>query len=396
MMSKIKRDAFFVLKNRLEEPRRFIQVVTGPRQIGKTTTVLQVAEELPLRCHYVSADSVPDSSELWIEQVWETVRLMNSQSQTSVVLVFDEIQKIRGWSEVVKKCWDQDTREGREIRVVLLGSSRLLIQHGLTESLAGRFELIRMDHWSFEEMERAFGWTPEQYVWFGGYPGSASLIGEENRWSGYIRNSLIDTSLNQDIMLLTRIDKPALLRQLFELGCHYSGQILALNKLLGTMTDAGNTTTLSGYLRLLDEAGLLTGLQKISGSLVRQRASSPKFQVRNNALYAVNSGISFNSALSDSAKWGRAVESAIGVRLLSSAQTAGIEVFWWREGNQEVDFVLKKGMSVLGIEVKSGSTTRSQGIAGFKKQFPHARLIRIGSDGLSWKDFLRTDISRLI
>ena len=185
------------------------------------------------------------------------------------LLVVDEIQKIENWSEIVKQQWDKDTRENINIKVILLGSSRLLIQKGLTESLAGRFETFYLGHWSFAEMQAAFQWSIEQYVYFGGYPGSASLINDEERWKNYIKDALIETSISKDILMLTRVDKPALLKRLFELGCLFSGQILSFTKIIGQLQDAGNTTTLANYLKLLSDCGLLGGLEKYAGNVIR-------------------------------------------------------------------------------------------------------------------------------
>ena len=211
------------LKERILEKRRFIQVLSGPRQIGKTTMVLQLLKELPLPYLFVSADGVESSNRNWIEQQWEIARLKLKQSEaTEFILVIDEIQKLENWSESVKRHWDDDTRTGCQIKLILLGSSRLMLQQGLTESLAGRFEPMYMSHWSFREMKDVFGWNAQQYAWFGGYPGAAELIRNEKRWREYVLHSLIETSISKDILMLTRVDKPALMKRLFELGCSYS------------------------------------------------------------------------------------------------------------------------------------------------------------------------------
>ena len=278
------------LTQRIEEQRNFIQVIVGPRQVGKTTMIIQLLKDTTISNTFESADAVLNSSSEWILQVWETARLkMKLSQETEHLLVIDEVQKIDNWSEIIKQQWDRDTREGTNIKVILLGSSRLLIQKGLTESLAGRFETLYMGHWSYAEMEAAFGWTIEQYVYFGGYPGSTSLIKDEQRWKNYIKDALIETSISKDILMLTRVDKPALLKRLFELGALYSGQILSYTKLMGQLQDAGNTTTLSHYLNLLSDAGLLGGIEKYSGTVLKTRSSSPKFQVFNNALLSAQS-----------------------------------------------------------------------------------------------------------
>jgi len=161
-----------LLTRRIIEPRRFIQVLFGPRQVGKTTLVYQLLEKCGIPNHFASADAFDAFNVAWLEQQWETARLkMDLEKASEFLLVIDEIQKIDNWSEIVKLLWDTDARKKRALKVILLGSSRLLLQQGLTESLAGRFETTYMGHWSLSEMEQAFGWTSDQYVWFGGYPG---------------------------------------------------------------------------------------------------------------------------------------------------------------------------------------------------------------------------------
>ena len=314
---------------------------------------------------------------------------MEQQQAKEILLVIDEIQKITNWSETVKLLWDQDTRTNRMVKVILLGSSRLLLQQGLSESLAGRFETTYMGHWSYTEMHQAFGWDSNQYAWFGGYPGSAPLIIEEQRWKNYVSQSLIETSISKDILMLTRIDKPALMKRLFELGCAYSGQILSYSKMLGQLQDVGNTSTLSHYLDLLNTAGLLAGVEKFTGSLLYKRSSSPKFQVHNSALISAQSGDLFEEIRLKPAEWGRIVESAIGAHLINHAITEGFTVSYWRERNSEVDFVLEKKGKVVGIEVKSGVTRSSAGMEAFKETFKPSKFFLIGNTGMPWQEFLQ-------
>jgi len=271
-----------VLTHRIEsEPRQFIQVLYGPRQVGKTTLALQFMESTNLPVHFASADLVSTGQSGWIEAA--RIKLHQSE-QNDAVLIIDEIRKIGNWSEAVKKEWDSDTAKQKSLKVILPGSSRLLLQQGLTESLAGRFESICIGHWSYREMKEAFDYTPDQHVWFGGYPGAASLIHDKSRWRRYMTDALIETSISKDILMLTRVDKPALMKRLFEIGCSYSGRILSFTKILSQLQDAGNTKTLAHYLRLLDTARLLCGLERYSPELVRRRATIPKFQVHNTAL----------------------------------------------------------------------------------------------------------------
>ncbi len=377
-----------VLAERLAEPRRFLQVVAGPRQVGKSTLVQQVTDELSLPVRYVSADEPTLRGADWISQQWDTARI-EATGKAGAVLVLDEIQKIPAWSETVKRLWDEDTRKKRALKVVLLGSAPLLIAQGLTESLAGRFETLRLPHWSYAEMRDAFGWNIDQFLSFGGYPGAAPLIRDPARWSRYIADSLIETSIARDVLLLTRVDKPALLRRLFELSCRYSGQILSYTKMLGQLQDAGNTTTLAHYLDLLAGAGMVCGLQKYAGDAARSKGSSPKLQVFNTALMTVTAGVSPKDALSDREFRGRLVESAIGAHLANAAAAGECELYYWRDRGQEVDFVAKAGTRLTGIEVKSGRAPQVHpGTAAFAEAFKVRRSLLVGGDGISVEEFL--------
>lgn len=385
-----------LVKARIEEPRKFIQVILGPRQVGKTTMVNQLLSQLSIPNIYESADAIAATNSAWLMQVWETARLrMKASGTKEYLLVIDEIQKIDNWSEVVKQQWDKDTREGLNIKVILLGSSRLLIQKGLTESLAGRFETFYLGHWSFAEMESAFDWTIEQYVYFGGYPSSASLIGDEGRWKSYIKDSLIETSISKDILMMTRVDKPALLKRLFELGCLYSGQILSYTKITGQLQDAGNTTTLANYLRLLSDCGMLGGLEKYAGSVIRQRSSSPKFQVYNNALLTSQDEESYSTAVVNPKQWGRLVESSVGTHLLNHSISEKYNLHYWREGNNEVDFILEKGDKVIGLEVKSGASADNAGMGVFNEKFHPRKILLVGTGGIPYEEFLKINPKEL-
>lgn len=385
------------LKKRVEdEPKRFIQVIYGPRQVGKTTLVRQLLNRTKLPWHYSSADGVAASDSVWISQQWEVARLKyRRQEQRRTILVIDEVQKVENWSERVKKEWDRDRNEGVDLQVILLGSSRLLLQRGLTESLAGRYESTYMEHWAYPEMKEAFGMSPEEFVWFGGYPGAAALINDESRWKQYVRDSLIETTVSKDILMMTRVDKPALMKRLFELGCEYSGQILSFNKMLGQLHDAGNTTTLSHYLHLLDTAGLLAGLDKFSPNKIRKRASSPKFQVHNTALISAQHPETFEELQNRPAEWGRWVESAVGAHLLNSGMNSNYDIMYWHHGNDEVDFVLQYGEHIIGIEVKSGRGKQTGGMQAFSKKFNPNKVLLIGDDGLPWQEFIELNPSEL-
>ncbi len=378
------------LSKRLKEKRRFIQVLAGPRQVGKTTLVRQVMAASKMPAHYASADEpTVRGDRTWLEQQWDIARLKAGEEKTGALLILDEIQKITNWPNVVKLLWDADTHSGLPLKVVLLGSAPLLIQSGLTESLAGRFEVIAVPHWSFTEMREAFGVTLEQYIFYGAYPGAAGLIDDPERWRRYVLDSLIETTISRDILMLTRVDKPALLRRLFLLGCAYSGQILSYQKMLGQLTDAGNTTTLAHYLDLLQGAGMLSGLSKYSHGQVRQRGSSPKLQALNTALMSAQDHRSLAEARGDGDYWGRMVESAVGAHLYNSSFGTDLSVTYWRERNHEVDFVLQQGKTIVAIEVKSGGRRESfPGMEAFARQFKPKRKLLVGGQGIALEEFL--------
>lgn len=380
-----------VLTSRLREPRRFIQVVAGPRQVGKTTLVTQALARLGVPHVFASADEPTLRDAAWLAAQWVRARAEASASPVGAVLAIDEVQQAPHWSETVKRLWDEDGRSGPPLHVVLLGSSPLLVQQGLTESLAGRFEIVRAPHWSFTEMRTAFGFELEAYLAYGGYPGAAPLVGDPERWRRYLLDALIETTIARDVLLMTRVDKPALLRRTFELGCRYSGQILSYTKMLGQLQEAGNTTTLAHYLELLAGAGMLTGLSKYAGEVVRQRGSSPKLQVFNTALMTAIAGRP--DASRNATFRGRLAESAVGAHLLNAAADRDLEVFYWRERDREVDFVVEAGPDLLAIEVKSGaSRTHQPGLDAFTRSFPRARPLIVGGDGVPLETFLERPV----
>jgi predicted AAA+ superfamily ATPase len=388
-----KRPVYETLYKRLNEKRRFIQVLFGPRQTGKTTLARQLIDTVDIPSHYASADEPSLKSTSWIEQQWEVSRakVITKNGNQKALFVLDEVQKIPQWSEIVKRLWDEDSARNLPLHIILLGSSPLLVQSGLKESLAGRFEVIPVTHWSYAEMHKTFGWNAEQYIYFGGYPGAAQLISEPQRWSHYIVDSLIETTISRDILLMKRIDKPALLRRLFELGCAYSGEVLSYQKMLGQLHDAGNTTTLAHYLELLDGTGLLTGLPKYAGEIVRQRGSSPKFQVYNTALMTAPLSYSFEEARKDTEYWGRLTESAVGASLLNGLKGTEGRLFYWLYRNREVDFVIQHDKTIIAIEVKTGrKRTNLPGIQSFSNTFKVKRKLLVGTYGIPVEEFLLT------
>lgn len=378
------------LTARLQQPRRFLQVLAGPRQVGKTTLARQAMATFAGKSHYATADlpAAPDAQ--WIEQQWRLARLMAAQQPT--LLVLDEVQKVPRWSETVKMLWDEDSFKQNNLHVVLLGSAQFLMQQGLGESLAGRFELICVPHWSFAEMQAAFGWDMERFIYFGGYPGAAVLADDEFRWRSYVLDAIIEPTLSRDVLQLVRIDKPALLRRLFVLGCNYSGQILSYQKMVGQLQEAGNTTTLAHYLTLLNGAWMLAGLDKFAGDLARSRAASPKLLVLNTALLTAQHSFDFQSARQDGEQWGRLVESAIGAYLYNTLPP-NMSLSYWRERNAEVDFVIQHGTRLLAIEVKSGRNKGVlTGLDAFAKQFPNVTRLVVGTGGIPLEVFLATPV----
>lgn len=385
-----KRPVYELAAARVHEKRRFIQVLAGPRQVGKTTLARQVAEASTLRTHYASADEAIGFDRAWVGAQWEIGR-RRAVEDGEALLILDEVQKVPGWSDVVKLLWDEDTAAGVRLRVLLLGSAPLLVRRGLSESLAGRFELIGVPHWSFAEMRAAFGWGLKRFLYFGGYPGAAALAEDEERWRRYILDSLVETTISRDVLLLNPVTKPALLRQLFRLACEYSGQVLSYNKMLGQLQDAGNTTTLAHYVELLHGAGMISGLQKYSGSTVRRRGSSPKLLVQNNALMAAVLGVPRHDAWADPGIWGRLVETAVGAHLVNS----GVATFYWRESNREVDFVVEQGRTVIGLEVTSGRRKSSlPGLGAFSKAYPGTTTLLVGGQGVPLEEFLASPPDR--
>ncbi len=382
----------------LQEPRRTIQVVAGPRQVGKTTLVKQVLQQLSTPSRFFNADGVEPDDKDWIDARWEEVRaLMHFNQYQEIVLVIDEVHKINNWSEQVKREWDADTFNDVNIKVVLLGSSRLLLKKGLTESLAGRFEILSMTHWSFQEMQEAFGWDINQYVYFGGYPGSAPYVNNEARWRKYMRESIIAPAIEKDVLQTTYIYKPALMHQLFHLGCAYSGELLSYNKMLGLLQDAGNATTLVNYLEVLGESKLLTGLPKYVMDASRKYRTIPKLQVYNNALLtALTEGVSYEKVFTDPQLWGRWVESAVGCYLLDKADELDCDLFYWREDNEEVDFVLRRADKLLAIEVKSGKRQSNSGLSTFRQMYNPQHSLVVGGQALPLEDLFKGDIASLL
>jgi hypothetical protein len=382
------------VSRRLRQPPELLQIIVGPRQVGKTTAAQQIGEDWPGPVRYAAADLPLPPGPEWIETQWELAR-RDASAVDAALLILDEVQKVRGWSEVVKGNWDADRASGTKIAVLLLGSSALLLTHGANESLAGRFFLHRCGHWSFAECREAFGWDLDRWIYFGGYPGAAPFANDDTAFRSYVRDALIEPAIARDVLAMQTVAKPALLRQLFALSCMYAGQILSYNKMLGQLQDAGNTTTLAHYLRLLKTAFLASGLERFKGGRAARRASSPKLVIWNNALVTGLGSAGFRDAREDPSGWGRLVENAAGAHLLGHLQGPANDVSYWRERSHEVDYVVKTGKSVWAIEIKSGRPGRPQGLAAFTRGYPQAKPFVVGRGGMPLEEFFLTDPATL-
>lgn len=371
----------------LERRPPLLQVLVGARQVGKSTAADQVERRLGWPSHFASGDAALPHPPEWIETQWRLARAKAAATRKRVLLVLDEIQKVRGWSEVVKRLWDEELRTGGKVRALLLGSSALLVQRGLTESLAGRFFLHRCTHWSWIECRDAFGWSLDRWIYFGGYPGAAALADDEPMWKRYVADSLIETVLARDVMQMQTVAKPALLRHLLALAAHYPAQVFSYNKMLGQLLDAGNTVTLAGYLRLLETAFLASGLELYSKGQGRKRGSSPKLILWNNALVSAATHKSYEQAFADGAWWGRLVENAVGAHLLNHLQGPAWNIAYWRDAGEEVDFVVSHGAETWAVEVKSGRGDKASGLGAFQARYPAAKTWFVGESGIPLADF---------
>jgi uncharacterized protein len=387
----IRRDIVDGVVDLLKKPVPIFQVLIGPRQVGKTTAAKQIIEQLGWMSHYASADSsssLPPGPE-WIENEWRAAMLKLDKSQGPLLIVFDEIQKIPRWTDAIKKLWDEH-KSNERIKLLVLGSSAFLLKKGLTESLAGRFFLHRFPHWSFPECNQAFGWNLNQWLYFGGYPGAAQFMENETQWRQYVADSLIETVLFKDVFAMQTVTKPVLLRHLFNLAASYPAQILSYNKMIGQLQDAGNTTTLAHYVKLLESVFLLSGVESFSGGAIRMRGSSPKLILWNNALITASATKSFSECIGDSRWYGHLVENAVGAHLLNHLPPLQWNVSYWRKGDAEVDLVVTAGEKIYALEVKSGKVDASYNFREFKKDYPQAKSIRIGPNGINLETFFST------
>lgn len=367
---------------------QLMHILVGARQTGKSTAAEQLAARWTGPVVSASADAPDPPGAEWISHHWNLAR--KTAKKRTVLLIIDEVQKIRGWSDAVKALWEEDRRKRRSLRVLLLGSSSLLIQKNIRETLAGRFALHRSPHWSFRECREAFGWDLDRWIHFGGYPGTVRMLRDQPFWRAYVSESLMESAIARDVLALGQVSKPALLRNLFGVACAFPAQIVSYNEMLGTLQDAGNTVTLSHYLHVLGECFLISGLEKHAAA-VRSKGSSPKIVVWNNALISAHAGLSFKDSRADCGWWGRLVENAVGAHLLNHLSRATHSITYWRERDDEVDYIVSLGRKRWAIEVKSGRSMRPRGLGAFQKLFPGTTPVIIGSGGMDLEEFFLSD-----
>jgi len=306
MMTLFQRPFVAQLAHRLDGMQPLIQVLTGPRQVGKTTGVRQLMAQCSYPQHYANADDVLVSDRSWLLEQWQQALLLGE----GALLVVDEIQKVVNWPETIKALWD--AQPGR-LRVLLLGSSALQIQSGVTESLAGRFELLRVHHWTFAELHAAFGYDLPRYLAFGGYPGAVVLEYDPDRWYAYMKDAIVEAVIGKDILQSRKVANPALFRQAFEILCAYPAQEISYTKLLGQLQDKGNTDLVKYYIELYGGAFLLHALQKYSPKTWLARSSSPKMLPACPALYSMVAGV---DVMRSTEQRGRAFELVVGAELM--------------------------------------------------------------------------------
>lgn len=353
------------LKDRINQKNGLIQVLVGPRQVGKTTSILRLIEDdYKDSAYYVSADQVFNSDSSWLMNHW------NRASQDQKILFVDEIQKCENWAEVIKKLFDEAKRKKLKVQCVLLGSSSLEIQKGLTESLTGRFQLTQAFHWNYHESNEAYGLNFEEYLRFGGYPGSYPFI-KNQEWADYVKNSIVGTVIEKDILQYHNVKSPALFRQAFEILIGYPAQEISYTKLLGQIQDRGNVELIKNYIHLYSGAFLIKSLDKFSEKIVSSKSSSPKILPLAPCFYYLTLLDKYQPD-----ERGRAFELIVGAQLVRTNES----LYYWRDGKYEVDYVLKKGRNIWAIEVKSGKSRSGKGLEAFKAKFSKAHLVMIDVD----------------
>jgi uncharacterized protein len=351
------------LRENIEHSSDYLQVILGPRQVGKTTGILEFLENSKRPSLYFTADDILSPSGSWIEALWQEALLKDSKC----LLAIDEIQKVHDWPSTVKKLWDKQKRSpSTKIQLILLGSSSLHIHEGLKESLTGRFQLIRAHHWDYTRSKKLASFDVQKFVRYGGYPGSYALLDRPAKWKSYLHDSIIETVIGKDILQIARVAKPALFRQAFKIIMSYPAQDISYTKLLGQLQDKGNTDLIKHYIELFEAAFLLESIYKFSGKAVLSRSSSPK-------LIPLCGALIDREVFETHSGYGRAVEAAVGACLIQN----GFKVEYWRDGQNEVDYIVKNEGILFAIEVKSGRLRSTKGMDAFRKLYPSARSVYV-------------------
>ena len=353
------------LASRLSEKNPLIQVLIGPRQVGKSSFI-EAFTKKSKKFLICAGDGIDDP--IWIQQKW------NQAQENHQCLIIDEIQKIPQWSEFVKTCWDKQKFSKNKINVILLGSSSMSLDSGLSESLTGRFEVIRLYHWSFEESQKITKLSLDDYIRYGGYPGSYEFIKDESRWSTYLRSSIIETVITKDILLSAKVKSPALFRQCFYLATSFPAQVLSYNKLLGQLQDRGNIDLVKYYLDLFDKAYLIKCIPKFTNNVFSKKSSSPKIIPLTPALCTFH----LKSEMTPE-YLGRVFEALVGAKLIQVFD----EIFYWAEADFEVDFVIQANKKIYAIEVKSGRNKKAKSLIKFLEKYPKAEVVFITKDNFA-------------
>jgi predicted AAA+ superfamily ATPase len=398
-----------LLLDRLREPAPGrIQLLTGPRQVGKTTLLLDLAEHLGEAAHYVAADDPQAGLPGFWERVWTEAETRASRGGGA--LFIDEIQHIADWAARIKAQYDRLRRRKIRLHVVATGSSALRLGAGSRESLAGRFERLTLTHWSALTLMERFKLAPSAStlltVRLGSYPGSLQFQNDIPRWRAYVRDSIIEPAIGKDVLALGVVRRPGLLRQIFAVAISMPAQIVSLQKLQGQLHDRGALETVAHYLALLEEAYLVAPLRKFGAREHRQRAAPPKLVALNNALPSALHPQGPPDPSREPARFGSWVENAC----LAFAWNSGQRVTYWREEPLEVDGIIDGSWGAWAVEVKTGAFDSSQlrGLLEFCRRHPRYRPLvvtapgdeslagRLGVACINWSDFLLSGPGKIV
>ncbi len=395
------RECLETLTARLAEPAPGrIQLLAGPRQVGKTTLLLELAAREGVQAIYAAADAPEASLPGFLERLAARIE-DTATARGRAVLLLDEAHLLHGWAAWLKGLWDRWRRRKIPVQVVATGSSSLHLAAGSKESLAGRFERLTLAHWSARSLAEVFGIglddAADLVVRLGAYPGAFALRDEPPRWSAYVRDAILEPAIGRDILALAVVRRPALLRQVFGVAASSPAQIVSLQKIQGALQDGGALETIAHYLTLLEEAFLVAPLPKHATTEPRRRAAPPKLVTLSNALVAAVSAPGLDPA-TDPARFGALVENAC----LAHAWNSGQRVSYWREESLEVDGVIEGSWGKWAIEVKTGSFQPRDlfGLMEFtSRRSGHRPLVVCAADGIAaakradvqaitWRDFL--------